>query len=117
MQITTKEQLQKALDDNTTIYGVHGLGPSSWNTEYVLSNEAMSIRNNGIGDYLIKNGVSSSQFFLQDFNCEGGGYNHHKLFDNKQEADEYCAWAKENTPPIKLDRWYDCYDDYGYDDE
>ena len=111
MQITTKEQLQKALDDNATIYVVEGLGSSSRNTEYVLSNKAMSIQTNGIGDYLIKNGANLSEFFLQDFNCEGGGYNHHKLFDNKQEADEYCAWEEKNTPPIEPDIWHDDYDD------
>jgi len=115
MQITTKEQLQKALDDNATIYSVHGLGHASFVTEYVLNNKTMNIENNETGDRLIKNGSDFSEFFLEDFNCEGGGYNHHKLFDNKQEADIYCAWAIENTPPVEPDLWHDYYYD-NYDD-
>jgi len=99
-----------------TLYGVHGLGPSSY-----LS-EMRNVRNLHTVEFEYMGG--SARFFewtypdedlnsssaLGDLNI-GSHHNHHYLFHNREDAEAYLAWAKENTPGIKRDIW----DDYDYD--
>ena len=110
-----------------TLYGVHGLGSSSYLT--VMSN-VRNLHTNGSGFRAIEYDVHSSYSMgaahkssscLGDFNI-GHHHNDHYLFHNRADAEAYLAWARENTGEIRSDPWWDDYDtwteyDYDYGDE
>ena len=110
-----------------TLYGVHGLGSSSWLT--VMEN----VRNLHTVEFKYMGG--SARFFeytdvthgdpwdttscLGDFNIDAH-HNDHYLFHQREDAEAYLAWAKENTAEPRRDLWDD-YDyfggDYNYGDD
>lgn len=107
-----------------TLYGVHGLGKSSFLTEM------RNVRNLHTVDFKLIGG--SARFFdweyhdglktnssLGDFNI-GAHHNRHYLFHNREDAEAYLAWARENTEaPEPLPWWFDDFDDHDFygDDE
>ena len=105
-----------------TLYGVHGLGSSSFLT--VMEN-VRNLHTNSSGFRKIEYTVGDrdshwdSSCCLGDFNILHH-HNDHYLFHNREDAEAYLLWAKENTAEIKRDPWWDDYDyfnDYDYGDE
>lgn len=107
-----------------TLYGVHGLGSSSWLTVMgncrnlhtsVFSDGSTGFRRieYTVGD---RDDPWDSGCCLGDFNI-GQHHNDHYLFHNREDAEAYLAWAKENTAEIKKDPWYLDYDYYDYGDD
>lgn len=98
-----------------TLYGVHGLGPSSFTT--VMSN-VRNLTTNTSGFRCIEYDVNRPKDTLRsgcclgDFNI-GAHHNAHYIFHNREDADAYLAWAKENTQsyPSKS-KWQDGYKKY-----
>lgn len=110
-----------------TLYGVHGLGSSSFltvmsnvrNLETIkLSYTGGTIRKMAYTDVTRENDPWDTDCCLGDFNI-GAHHNHHYLFHNREDAEAYLLWARENTAEIKSDPWWDDYDyddhDWGYD--
>ena len=111
-----------------TLYGVHGLGSSSWLTEMRnvrnLHTTESLFGHEGFRavEWTYHDEDLDSHSCLGDFNI-GAHHNHHYLFHDRRDAEAYLAWAKENTPEIKDDPWWDSYDtwcddhDYDYPEE
>lgn len=113
-----------------TLYGVHGLGSSSFLTvmsnvrdlsTVELSYTGGTIRKMAYTDVTRENDSWDTDCCLGDFNI-GHHHNDHYLFHNRADAEAYLAWARENTGEIRSDPWWDDYDtwteyDYDYGDE
>lgn len=101
-----------------TLYGVHGLGSSSFLTEMRNVRNLHSTKNSGFRaiEWTYSDEDLDSRSCLGDFNI-GAHHNHHYLFHNREDAEAYLAYAKENTPEIRHDPFWDDYDAYddGYD--
>lgn len=99
-----------------TLYGVHGLGSSSFLT--VMEN-VRNLHTNSLGYRKIEYTVGDrddpwdSECCLGDFNILHH-HNQHYLFHNRKDAEAYLAYAKENTGETNSDPWWN---DYDYGDE
>lgn len=99
-----------------TLYGVHGLGPSSFLSEMrnVRNLHTVKFEHSSYSarffDWTYPDEDLNSSSALGDLNI-GAHHNHHYLFHNREDAEAYLAWARENTPAIGRDSW----DDYDYD--
>lgn len=113
-----------------TLYGVHGLGSSSYLTVMsnvrnlhtsVFSDGSPGFRRIEYTDVTHENDPWDNTSCLGDLNI-GEHHNQHYLFHQREDAEAYLAWALENTAEIKRDPWYlnydydDIYDIYGDDD-
>jgi hypothetical protein len=101
-------------EPTVTVYYVHGLGSSSYTTEYVLGRNSQ-IKENNIGVFIQLDWLKeySRDFALADCNI-GSHHNHHYLFANAEDAEAYLEYAKVNTPNIRSYAWDYDYDDYDY---
>ena len=111
-----------------TLYGVHGLGSNSFLSEMSNVRELKTVELQYTGGSIRKMSYTDTtrsgdpwdtECCLGDFNI-GAHHNCHYLFHNREDAEAYLLWAKENTAEIKRDPWwdnYDYFDDYDYGDE
>ena len=96
-----------------TLYGVHGLGSSSFLTvmRNVRNLHTTPFIDGSQGfrriEYTVVNRGDpwESGRCLGDFNI-GHHHNNHYLFHNREDADAYLAWALLNTDEIKKS-WFD----------
>lgn len=106
-----------------TLYGVHGLGSSSWltvmeNVRNLHSTEMSGFRAIEYTD-VTRDERWDTSCCLGDFNIDAH-HNHHYLFHTREDAEAYLAYALEHTPEIRRDPWddYDTWvDDYDYPEE
>lgn len=103
-----------------TLYRVYGLGSSSSltvmeNVRNLHTSKAAGFRVLEYTDATRADSPWDSSCFLGDINI-GAHHNHHYLFHDRADAEAYLAWAKENTPEIRKDSFWDDYD-YIYGDD
>lgn len=100
-----------------TLYGVHGLGSSSWLTVMqnvrnlhtsVFSDGSTGFRRIEYTDVTHGDPWDNTSC-LGDFNIDAH-HNDHYLFHQREDAEAYLAWARENTAEPRRDLW----DDYDY---
>jgi hypothetical protein len=98
-----------------TLYGVHGLGSSSFLTVMQnCRNLHTSVFSDGSPGFrrieYTYDDAWDTGCCLGDFNIDAH-HNQHYLFHNREDAEAYLAWALANTAEIRKNRWYDW--DYG----
>lgn len=89
-----------------TVFHVHGLGASSWLTEYQDIGEPLAeepspdilVVYGTVDNEYAKEGWVRSRFCPGDVNITSH-HNSHYVFHVKEDAEAYLHWAKENTSP------------------
>lgn len=96
--IETVESMQSCMGRD--LYLVHGVGQNS-SLQVAANTRNMHVYRFKVVDYESWRVECNAHggFFLTDFNI-GGHYNSNYVFHEREDAESYLAWARQNTDPV-----------------